>query len=80
MLRDQVELLKVENLTLLEKHDMLLVSHENLLGEHIMVNATREVVITSLDTCQPHICTCVHIKNKLPLANLCCYPSKPISD
>jgi hypothetical protein len=69
MLKDQVELLKFEKLALLEKHDMLFLSHEKLVYDHIMLNATHELVIASLDFCQPHICTCVYIEDKLPCAN-----------
>jgi hypothetical protein len=67
MLKDQVELLKFEKLALLEKHDMLLSSHKNLLDDRIMLKMTHEVVITSLNTCQHHSCTCAHLEKKITM-------------
>jgi hypothetical protein len=48
---------------------MLLHSHEKLSDDHIMLNVAHAVVIASLIFCQPHICTCVHSKEKLPCDN-----------
>jgi uncharacterized small protein (DUF1192 family) len=72
LLKDQIERLKIENLTFQEKHDMLLCSHENLMGDHIMLNIAHEVVIENLKSQQPHTCTCVQIETILPCANACC--------
>jgi hypothetical protein len=37
-----------------------------------MLDAAHEVVLNSLNSCQPHTCTCVHSKNILPCANPYC--------
>jgi hypothetical protein len=53
MLKDLVEKLKFENITLLDKHDMLLCPHEKLMNNHIMLDIAHEVVITSLNSLLP---------------------------
>jgi hypothetical protein len=50
---------------------MLLHSHENWSDDHIWLNVAHAVVIASLIFCQPHICTCVHSKEKLSCDNPC---------
>jgi hypothetical protein len=78
LLKDQVEKLKIENLAFQEKYDMILCSHENLMGDHIMLNIAHEVVIENLKSQQPHSCTCIQIDTILPCANACCpSTSKP---
>lgn len=72
MLKDLVEKLKVEYLALLEKHYMLLCSHEKLIDDHIILNVAHEIVIANLIFLQPHKCTCIHFENILPCANPCC--------
>jgi hypothetical protein len=72
LLKDQVEKLKIENLAFQEKYDMILCSHENLMGDHIMLNIAHEVVIENLKSQQPHSCTCIQIETTLPCANACC--------
>jgi uncharacterized small protein (DUF1192 family) len=72
LLKDQVERLKIENLAIQEKHDMLLYSHENLMNDHIMLDIAHEVVIENLKSQQPHSCTCIQIETILPCANACC--------
>jgi uncharacterized small protein (DUF1192 family) len=54
LLKDQVERLKIENLAVQDKHDMLLCSHENLMDDHIMLNIAHKVVIENLKSQQPH--------------------------
>jgi uncharacterized small protein (DUF1192 family) len=68
-LKDQVERLKIENLSFQDKHDMLLCSHENLMDDHIMLNIAQ----------QPHSCTCVQTETILPCANACCSPASKSS-
>jgi hypothetical protein len=72
MLERQVELLNLEKLALGEKYDMLSYSHNKLVGDHIMLDIVHEVVITSLNSCEPHSCTCAHLDNISPCANPCC--------
>jgi hypothetical protein len=72
MLRSQVEMMNLEKLALGEKHDMLLYSHSKLVDDHIMLDIAHKVVITSLNSCEPHSCTCAHLDNISPCANPCC--------
>jgi hypothetical protein len=72
MLKDLIKKLKIEHLALLDKHDILSASHDNLLNDHIMLNIVREVMIASLNPCKPHSCTCVNLDNILLGANPCC--------
>jgi hypothetical protein len=71
LLKDQVEMLKTENLAFQEKHDMLLYSYENIMDDHVMLNIAHEVVIANLKSQQPHSCTCVQIETILTCANAC---------
>jgi uncharacterized small protein (DUF1192 family) len=73
LLKDQIERLKIENLAFQEKQAMLLCSHENLTGDHIMLNIAHEVVIENVKSQQPQACTCVQIETILPCAN--CSPA-----
>jgi hypothetical protein len=70
MLESQVELLNLEKLSLSEKYDMLSYSYDNRLDRHIMVDVAHEVVIASLNSCEPHSCTCVHFDNISPCVML----------
>jgi hypothetical protein len=72
MLKSQVELLNLEKFALSEKYDMLSCSHDNFLDSHIMLDIAHEVVIESLNSCEPHSCTCAHLDNLLPCANPRC--------
>jgi hypothetical protein len=71
MLERQVELLNLEKLALGEKYDMLSYSHNKLVDDHIMLDIAHEVVITSLNSCEPHSCTSTHLDNISPCANPC---------
>jgi uncharacterized small protein (DUF1192 family) len=73
LLKDQIERLKIENLAFQEKQAMLLCSHENLTGDHIMLNIAHEVVIENVKSQQPQACTCVQIETILSCAN--CSPA-----
>jgi hypothetical protein len=72
MLKRQVELLNHEKHALSEKYDMLSYYHDNLLDRHIMLDVAPEVVIASLNSCEPHSFTCAHLDNILPCANPSC--------
>jgi hypothetical protein len=69
MLRSQVEMINLEKLALGEKYDMLSYSHNKLVDDHIMLNVAHEVVITNLNSCEPHSCTRTHLDNISPCAN-----------
>ena len=72
MLKSQVEMMNLEKLALSEKYDMLSYSHNELVDDHIMLNVAHEVVISNLNSCEPHSCTCAHLDNISPCANPCC--------
>jgi hypothetical protein len=72
MLRSQVEMINLEKLALGEKYDMLSYSHNKLVDDHIMLDVAHEVVITNLNSCEPHSCTSTHLDNLSPCANPCC--------
>jgi hypothetical protein len=72
MLKNTIEKLNIENLTLQEKHDMLVCSHNKFMDSHIMLEMTHEVVLTNLKSYQPNICTCIQIETILSCANKCC--------
>jgi hypothetical protein len=59
MLRSQVEMINLEKLALGEKYDRLSYSHSKLVDDHIMLNVAHEVVITNLNSCEPHSCTSI---------------------
>jgi hypothetical protein len=71
MLRSQVEMINLEKLALGEKCDMLSYSHSKLVDDHIMLDVAHEVVITNLNSCEPHSCTSAHLDNISPCANPC---------
>jgi hypothetical protein len=48
---------------------MLSHSHNELLDDHIMLNVSHEVVVSSFISCEPHSCTCAHSDKSLPYAN-----------
>ena len=72
MLKSQVEMINLEKLALSEKYDMLSYSHNELVDDHIMLNVAHEVVISNLNSCEPHSCTCAHLDNISPCANPYC--------
>ena len=71
MLRSQVEMINLEKLALGEKYDRLSYSHSTLVDDHIMLNVAHEVVITNLNSCEPHSCTSTHLDNISSCANPC---------
>jgi hypothetical protein len=72
MLRSQVEMMNLEKLALGEKYDMLSYSHSKLVDDHIMLDIAHEVVITSLNSCEPHSCTSDQLVKVLSCADLHC--------
>jgi hypothetical protein len=65
-------MLNLEKLALCERHDMLSYSHDKLLDDHIMLDVSHSIIMDSLNSCQPHTCTFVHLENILPCANPYC--------
>jgi hypothetical protein len=72
MLKNTIKKLNIENLTLQEKHDMLVCSHNKFMDSHIMLEMVHEIVLTNLKSYQPHICTHTQIETILSCANKCC--------
>jgi hypothetical protein len=72
MLRSQVEMMNLEKLALGEKYDMLSYSHSKLVDDHIMLDIAHEVVITSLNSCEPHSCTSDQFVKVLSCTDLHC--------
>ena len=72
MLKSQVEMINLEKLALSEKYDMLSYSHNELVDDHIMLNVAHEVVISNLNSCEPHSRTCAHLNCISSCANPCC--------
>jgi hypothetical protein len=70
MLKSQVEMINLEKLTLRGKYDML--SHNELVDDHIMLDVAHEVVFVNLNSCEPHSCTKETLDNISPCANPCC--------
>ena len=70
MLRSQVETMNLEKLALSEKYDMLSYSHSKLVDDHIMLDIAHEVVITSLNSYEPHSCTSNQLVKILSCADL----------
>jgi hypothetical protein len=50
---------------------MLSCSHDNLMDSHIMLNIAPEVVIDTLNSCEPYSCSCLKIDNILSCVNPC---------
>ena len=69
MLKSQVETMDLEKRALGKKYDMLSYSHSKLVDDHIMLDVAHEVVITNLNSCEPHSCTSAHLDNISPCAN-----------
>jgi hypothetical protein len=51
---------------------MLSYSHSKLVDDHIMLDVAHKVVITNLNSCEPHSCTRTHLDNISPCADPCC--------
>jgi hypothetical protein len=64
-------MINLEKLALGEKYDMLSYSHNKLVDDHIMLDVAHKVVITNLNSCEPHSCTSTHLDNLSPCANPC---------
>jgi hypothetical protein len=72
MLKSQVEMTNLEKLALGKKYNMLSYSHSELVDDHIMLDITHKVVITSLNSCEPHSCTSDQLVKVSSCANLNC--------
>jgi hypothetical protein len=64
--------MNLEKLALGKKYDMLSYSHSELVDDHIILDITHKVVITSLNSCEPHSCTSNQLVKVLSCADLNC--------
>jgi hypothetical protein len=82
---DQELLLEFEKLIskhmkLQKRHGDLLCSHEKLIDSYALLEATHEVMVTTVKFSQPHTCTCAPHSIDLYCANSCCSQAKPSCD
>jgi hypothetical protein len=58
----------------------LLCSHEKLIDSYALLEATHEVMVTTVKFSQPHTCTCAPHSIDLSCANSCYSQAKPSCD
>jgi hypothetical protein len=58
----------------------LLCSHEKLIYSYALVEATHEVMVTTVKFSQPHTCTCAPHSIDLSCSNSCCSQAKLLCD
>jgi hypothetical protein len=61
-------------------HEDLQCSHEKLINSYALLEATHEVMVTTVKFSQPHTCTCAPHSIDLSYANSCCSQAKPSCD
>jgi hypothetical protein len=54
-----------------KRHGDLLYSHEKLIDSYALIEATHEVMVTTVKFSQPHTCTCASHSIDLSCANSC---------
>jgi hypothetical protein len=63
-----------------KRHVDLLCSHKKLIESYAFLEATHEVMLTTVKSSQPHICTCALHSIDLSCANSCDSQAKPSCD
>jgi hypothetical protein len=63
-----------------KRHLDLLYSHEKLIDSYALLEATHEVMLTTVKFSQPHTCTCAPHSIDLSCANSCCSQVKSSCD
>jgi hypothetical protein len=63
-----------------KRYGDLLCSHENLIDSYILLEATHEIMLTTVKFAQPLTCTCAPHSINLSCDNSCCSQAKPSSD
>jgi hypothetical protein len=69
-----------KHMKLQKRHGNLLCSHEKLIDSYALLEATHEVMLTTLKSSQPHTYTCAPHSINLSCANSCCSKTKPSCD
>jgi hypothetical protein len=62
-----------KHIKLQKRHGDLLCSHKKLMDSYALLEATHEVMVTTVKDSQPHTCTCAPHSIDLSCANSCCY-------
>jgi hypothetical protein len=65
-----------KHMKLQERHVDLLCSHKELMDSYALLEATHEVMVTTVKDSQPHTCTCAPLSIDLSCANSCCSQAK----
>jgi hypothetical protein len=60
-----------------KRHVDLLCSHEKLIDSYALLEATHEVMVTTVKFSQSHTCICAPYSIDLSCANPCCSQAKP---
>jgi hypothetical protein len=66
-----------KHMKLQKRHGDLLYSHEKLIDSYALIEATHEVMVTTVKISQPHTCTCASHSIDLSCANSCWSQGKP---
>jgi hypothetical protein len=61
-----------KHMKLLKRHGDVLCSHEKLIDSYALLEATHEVMLTTVKFSQPHTFTCAQHSIDLSCANSCC--------
>jgi hypothetical protein len=69
-----------KHMKLRKRHGDILFSHEKLIDSYALLEATHEVMVTTVKFSQPHTCTCAPHSIELSCTNSCCSQAKPSCD
>jgi hypothetical protein len=69
-----------KHMKLQKRHGDLLCSHKELMNSYALLEATREVMVTTVKDSQPHTCTCTPHSIELSCANSCDSQAKSSCD
>jgi hypothetical protein len=69
-----------KHMKLQERHGDLLYSHKELMDSYALLEATHEVMVTTVKDSQPHTCTRAPLSIDLSCANSCCSQAKTSCD
>jgi hypothetical protein len=80
VLLEKFQKLISKHLKLQKRHGDILCSHEELIDSYALLEATHEVLLTTVKFSQPHTCTYAPHSGDLSCANSCCSQAKPSCD
>jgi uncharacterized protein YfaQ (DUF2300 family) len=69
-----------KHMKLQKRHENLICSHKELMGSYALLEATHEVMVTTVKDSQPHTCTCAQPSIDLSCANSYCSQAKSSCD